>query len=265
MKILFPTDFSDNSLKALEYAIALSKQLKAQIDLMHVFHLGMEEAGRIHPQRISEEIDKRRNGCIKRLEQLAAQYPNQVNKVRVDYGLFVAQEIIDVARTEGHDFIIMGTKGEHNLMEKILGSVTSTTMMQASCPVIAIPEDCTFKTVKKIAYANDFHPQHAKAVGQLVHFAKALDASIHFVHVNKKENTQQIEDFQLTSGNPFKDFSIVDDDNVVDGLRHFVKSREMDMVALFIPKRRLWERLFHFSISKEMSFQTDHPILVFHE
>ncbi len=266
MKILFPTDFSEVSLNALQYTIAFAKKIQAQIDLMHVFHLSIDQAGAMAPKNISDHIDESREALKDKLLKLKEEAPEGViQETRVDYGVFIYQEVVDAAQSGHYDMIAMGTKGQHNMMEKVLGSVTSNTMLQAKCPVLAVPENCIFEGVNRIAYANDFHPNHSKAVQQLVDFAKALTAHIHFVHVNTGQMTKQIEDFSLSAGAPFKDFSIVDQTNVVDGLQQFIEEKDMDLLALFIPKRTLWERLFHFSVSKNLSLDSSVPILVFHE
>ena len=55
-KVLVPVDGSENSLRALEEAIFLSKKLNAQITALHV----MEKAPTvyIHPQKELEELLK---------------------------------------------------------------------------------------------------------------------------------------------------------------------------------------------------------------
>ena len=265
-RILFPTDFSKNADHALAYCIQLAQKLEATIDLMHVFHLSMNEAASLSPHLVNESIKMERNGLIEQLKQLRQNAPKGIIKnVRVDYGVFVHQELIDAARSDSYDLICMGTKGKHNFVEKVLGSVTSNTMMNVSCPVLAIPESASFQKIQRIAYANDFHPNHQEAVAQLSKFAENLSASLHFVHVRLDDDSKEIESFNIKAGKPYQDFSLIDDVNIMDGLQRFVEEKNIDVLSLFIPKRRLWERLFHFSVSKNLSFQTNIPLLSFHE
>jgi hypothetical protein len=47
----------------------------------------------------------------------------------------------------------MGMKGEHQRLDKWMGSVTTNLMMKAPCPVLAIPEKATYEGIKKITLA----------------------------------------------------------------------------------------------------------------
>jgi hypothetical protein len=62
----------------------------------------------------------------------------------------------------------------------------------------------------------------------------------------------------------FTDFSVINNYSVMEGLDDYMVKRDIDWLALFIPQRRLLERLFHTSFTKRMTFHTTVPLLVFH-
>ena len=267
-KILFPTDFSGSASNALEYAIQLAEVLDAEVDLMHVYHIPSGMASRVYPDEIDELLAAQKEEAILALESFMEPFSDQfIGKVRVDYGIFVYQEIIDAAAQLPYDLIVMGTKGKHKAMEKFMGSVTTLTMMHAPCPVLAIPEGATFKDIQSIVYATDFHPTDSHAVSSLMAFAGKLAADVHFVHVDTKVRPDSIDNYIIIEDHPFKftDFFVIGGPSVLEGLDQFVQQKEVDMMALFIPRRRLWERLFHTSFSKKMAFHTKLPLMVFHE
>ncbi|RMD75356.1 MAG: universal stress protein, partial [Bacteroidetes bacterium] len=66
-------------------------------------------------------------------------------------------------------------------------------------------------------------------------------------------------------GQTFDGISIVYQDDVISGLDDYVKTHKIDILALFIPARRLWERLFHSSVSQRMVYHSTTPLLIFHE
>lgn len=267
-KILFPTDFSETAAYAFQYALQLAELLEARIDLMTVYHLPINDAGRVPPDSIERMLQEKKASALAKIKEFSAGAPaDRIGRVRADYGLFIAQEITDAARRESYDLIVMGTKGQHNPLEKILGSVTTQTVMNASCPVFAIPQGASFNGIDHIAYATDFRPTDEHAVERLMELAGELGANVHFVHIDTKAKIGVMEDAIELENYPFNftEFTIINKASVTEGLDQYVREKHIDLLALFIPRRRLWERLFHTSFTKKMTFHTKLPLLVFRE
>ena len=264
MQILFPTDFSDAAKNAFKYAIQFAQETGATIDLMHVYHLPFANASNVSYQQIDEMLVEKKEGVLKNLNQWKTDYAPDglVNQVLPVYGIFLDHEITDWADSQDYDLIMMGTKGEHAAFEKMLGSVTTRTMMQAPCPVMAIPEGVPYRSIKQIAYATNFALADKKATKQLNDFALELGAKLHYVHIEKRKNVLGTDtsirfDYYPT---PFTDFTLLKNESVTAGLDDFIKREKIDLLTLFIPERRLWERLFHTSFTKKMTFHTNIPL-----
>ncbi len=267
-KILFPTDCSAGAHNAFQFAQQLAKYTGASIEIMSVYHLPAADASSVPPAYIDKMIDERRKQVEENISKFLAKFPEApVSARHADYGIFTHQEIVDVAARERHDLIVMGTHGVSNTMEKILGSVTTHTIMQAPCPVLAIPSQVSWKGISHIAYATDFHPSDEHAVNQLMALAKAFGAVVHFVHIHTGDGNIHVQEMAKPQHYPhaFTDFTIVHNPSVMDGLEGYLKERSIDLLALFIPRRRMWERLFHTSFSKKMAFYTQVPLLTFRE
>jgi nucleotide-binding universal stress UspA family protein len=267
-KILFPTDFSEAANIALDYAVAFAGDLGAIVDIMTIYNIPIEVAETVYPHTVDPLIADKRKAVEDQLEQLTAKYPNHIigNKI-AEYGLFIYQEVVDTAGSGNYDCIIMGAKGETDSIDKLMGNVTSHTMMQAPCPVLAVPQEAQYHPIKKIAYATDFIPKDQNAVGQLFKIGQILDASIHFVHVDEKGSKQTSEEDMVFENYPvkFADFTVVSADTVEAGINHFIESKQIDVLSLFVPKRRIWERLFHSSFTKKMTLHSKIPLLAFHQ
>ncbi len=267
-KILFPTDFSEAARNAFFYAIQLAEALDTKVDVTNVYHLPINDAGRVPPDYIEQMLNEKKQSVEQHLRDFVSGLPSShLGELKAEYGIFVYQEIIDLAEDGGYGLITMGTKGERNPLEKMMGSVTTHTMMHAPCPVLAIPEGAEFSPIEHIAYATDFEPSDEHAVEQLMEFAGKLSGAIHFVHIDTKAVAGNVEDYVMVENYPFPftDFSVVGSRSVSDGLDQFVREKKIDILALFIPNRRLWERLFHSSFTKQMAFHSKVPLLVFHE
>lgn len=268
-KILFPTDFSSAAVHAYAYAQALAAEMGAVIDSLHIYHAPVIDATGVPPEYIQEMLEQAEENSRKKLDRFIHDYRDRqtCGACRPVYGLFTSTEITALAKEDGYDLIIMGTKGERGSLEKLMGSVTTDVMMKAPCPVLAIPENATYRSIEHIAYATDFEPRDSQAVEQLMDIAAKVKAKVHFVHVNTQSDHKNIEDIksQKTGSYSFTDFSVVNFPTVLEGLEHYIQDRQVDWLALFIPRRRLWEWLFHSSFTKKMTFHSHVPLLVFHE
>lgn len=265
-KILFPTDFSSCASNAFLYANHLAEKLDAQIDLITVFNLPVSDASSVPPEFIQEMLDDKRKNIEEKLEAFHQQHPSKrVGEKIAEYGVFIYQEIVDKAEDQGYDLIIMGTKGEHNAIEKLMGSVTSQMIMHAHCPVIAIPEQAEYRPIRKIAFATDFFPAQRDSFDELQLVAKALSAKIEFVHVETKETYEDLKakENEIKEQYGYDHFKLVQNKSLMQGMETYVEEDEVDLLALFIPKRKMFERLFHTSFSRKMAFHAQVPILSF--
>jgi nucleotide-binding universal stress UspA family protein len=135
--ILVPIDFSASADQALDYAMSLAGKLPARLTLLHVIHmvpLGLAEGGAPLPHTYIETLEAE-------VRQSLATYNKRVTdagtacEVMVLHGI-PFQSIIDVARDEQVDMIIMGTHGRTGLGHLLLGSVAEKVVRLAPCPVL---------------------------------------------------------------------------------------------------------------------------------
>ncbi len=268
-KICVPVDFSPASLKALDYALFLAEKLDARVDVVHVYHLSLAEAGKIPPELVEDRLVELREEVKQQLETLRQRARGaRINQTVPLYGIFVDAEISDYVRGAGCELIVMGVRGQHSVLEKLVGSTTTQTMMHAPVPVLGVPEEAQTREVKRIAYATEFRPTAKLAVSQLKEITQALGAKLYLVHVCKdpKQNPGAlIKEWEKEIGSTFDGISILYRHSVIEALDEYVTNHHIDILALFIPARRLWERLFHSSVSNRMIYHSATPLLIFKE
>lgn len=267
-KILFPTDFSEAAANAFRYAVELAKAMDATIDVVNVYNLPVIDATNLPAGYVEQMLEEKRLLVQGKLENfVSGELDAPLDRLIPLYGVFIPEEIRDLVREGAYDLVVMGTRGEHNPIEKTLGSITTFTMMNAGCPVLAVPEDATWQDIDYIAFATDFLPHEQQAVAQLMKFAQKVSSEVYFVHVETKPNIGTMQDYVTLADYPYKftEFALVNSPTVMEGIDKFIKEKHIDLLALYIPKRRLWERLFHSSFTKSMTFHSKTPLLVFHE
>jgi len=128
-KILFCTDFSEHSDRALTYAVSMAMEYNAELTLLHVLeHLpasdNLEEETAKTIQRLEVPIpSEARNWCtIKSVVRVGRPY----------------QEVIQLALESRIDLVIMGVRCRSALDLALFGSTTQRVLQLGPCPVLAV-------------------------------------------------------------------------------------------------------------------------------
>ena len=137
-KLLVPVDGSENSVRALEAAIFLSKKIDAHVTVMHVMQ--KPPTVYIHPQKELEELllNYRREAeqILARCEEIGNRNGVELKKVIIEGD--VASKILGFAEKEGLDMIVMGHRGSGRFKEMVLGSVSQKVLNQTKRSVLII-------------------------------------------------------------------------------------------------------------------------------
>lgn len=136
-RILVPVDFSDCSLDALEYAALVAQRSKAALTLLHVLEPISYALDFTLPNRAKRESIKA--GYAKRLSDLVSALTSA--GVRSEFqilGGLPADSILDKARTQAADLIVMGTHGRRGLSHALFGSIAESVLRKSSCPVLMV-------------------------------------------------------------------------------------------------------------------------------
>lgn len=137
--ILVPLDFSAPSKKALDYAVAVAKQFRAKLTLLHVVEpVGTADFAAAFP--LVMEDDKLMAAAKRELETTvkSARIPrSMLEMVLVRFGRSF-HEIAEAARTRKVDLVIISTHGYTGLKHVLLGSTTERVVRHAHCPVLVV-------------------------------------------------------------------------------------------------------------------------------
>lgn len=267
-KILFPTDFSDASENAFRYALKMAEDIEAKLEVINIYRVPTGGADYAATGMYDEMLKIAKETSTKRLMYLTQNYAKGKNiKTSSVYGIFNVDEIVEYANDNDFDLIILGTKGERNSFEKFIGSVTTGIMMNASCPVLAIPTNAEYKGINSVAFATDLIDD-SKTVMRATEFANILGADFHIVHAKRRETPSESagKGTELTEYPfGFTDFTMAEDRTIEEALDTYINEKDVDVLVMYIPKRKLWERIFHTSFTKKMTFHTKTPLLVWQE
>jgi universal stress protein A len=135
-KLVVTTDFSTDSLRALDEAKKLIQGADAEVTLLHVTEAPFEGL-RIHTETLHEEMQSTANA---KLIKLAQEHFGTTCHViaRVQMGR-PGTVICEVAKQGAADLIIMSSHGHSGLAHVLLGSVVEDVLRRAPCPVLVVP------------------------------------------------------------------------------------------------------------------------------
>jgi nucleotide-binding universal stress UspA family protein len=140
-KILYPTDFSDVAVKALEYVKRLKASGAKEVIVLHVNDergnesvvriLGGSQFNKLNEKKM-EETEKK----LKHIEKELVDAGLKV-KLRIETGMPV-REILRVEDEENVSVTVIGSHGRSNLEEIFLGSVSEKVIRKSKQPVFVI-------------------------------------------------------------------------------------------------------------------------------
>ena len=140
-KVLWPTDFSSSSEKALPYVTSLTQKYQAEIHVLYVIEdIAHHESwygdfDRTHVEKLMQWAEK---SATKRLEQVCEKYlegcPLYIKHIAVGDP---AQEILKLIDSEKVDMVVMASSGEKGKSRD--GSSAEKVIKNSPVPVTTIP------------------------------------------------------------------------------------------------------------------------------
>ena len=131
--ILFLTDFSGASTRALSYALAFARHFQARLYPAHVLDEIVPTAGAAGAEPAIQDVEERtRQQLLRQVEYNGVNYRPLLS--RCDLEVAVPHWIAEY----GIDLIIMGTHGRRGIQKFLLGSTSDWVVQNALCPVLTV-------------------------------------------------------------------------------------------------------------------------------
>jgi len=139
-KILFPTDFSEGSSLALDYAVDMAKRYGAKLYFVHVLYDIAKAAGWYVPHSSMDEMYKDiEKSAEKELGRFGLEESRSFKGVeRIVLKGVPHTEIVKFAKDNKIDLIVMGTYGRKGMGRILFGSTAAQVVRFAPCPVLAV-------------------------------------------------------------------------------------------------------------------------------
>ena len=276
--ILIPTDFSENSMNAIKYAISFFEEKEVNFYVLHVClvnEMNEEECYYrdsevlINPKTTISPSNKLSNE-LQNIKNLST------NKKHNFHGILEYVQFIEAIRKcvveKNIDYIVMGTKGASKFSNRVLGSHTADVITRVKCNVLVIPEKAKYSKPENIVFPTDFNIYYKdKLLNTLSEILKTNYAKMSVLYISKKvrdlsplqrKNRNYLENYLQDKPHSFYFISNANIDNAIED---FVSKTSVDMIAMVAKNLNLFQRTLFQPIVAKISYHTKVPFLVLHE
>jgi nucleotide-binding universal stress UspA family protein len=277
--ILLPTDFSENSWNAINYAINFFEKEPCNFYLLHVNRVSdnlIDGSPYIATDQVVEDVYTKpsKQRLRKILKRIITDFsPNKNHRFYIlsDFNFFI-ESIRKHVEERKIDCIVMGTKGASGLKKMIIGSNTGDVIKKVKCTTLAVPESAEFVKLKEIAFTTDFSLTYDMQILQpLSEILETYQSALRILHIIKKKtplNADQNKNRELLDdyfNHLNHSFYYLTNKKVEDAIQCFVESRNINMICMVAKNLNYFQQILFHSKVEEISYHTEIPFLVLHE
>lgn len=273
--ILLPTDFSKCSTNAILYVLNLFKGTSCKFHLLSIYKASSYTSGdlmkaskdaSLYDILISEnklKLDK----LITKMQKNCAGEKFEYNAL-TDYNVFT-DSINKFLEVENIDLIVMGTNGVSDAHEKIFGSHTLRVIRKVDSPLLIIPENSRFHSLRRLLLSLDYSIDFEQASLQpLLKLVGNHCFSLHILKLSEPDanaaaEAQEEEELKhhFEIYNP--SYHKVSGVPAGEAINTFVQSMDIDMNVLPVKKEVFLERIFGSKLA-DILYSTTVPLFILH-
>lgn len=266
-KIIVPTDFSENALKASQYACKIAANCNYDLYLLHCYN----SATTVFDEKMSskEALSPVLRGDLLMVElkdSLQSKYPHISIDTDCREGL-ISEVLPKITTLSNFALIVMGSNGLEEKDSPMFGSLTSQVARKSHIPVIAVPNHILRQEISKIALLTNFKKDELDSLEEFQkHFNHYSEIDLIHVYQNSDDITtveakmdkwaKEIETIVAPAilNKVLKPINYNDDnsDSIAEIVNNTINEIEYDLVIVTKTRKSFFERWFSKSISKEV-------------
>jgi nucleotide-binding universal stress UspA family protein len=266
-RILVPTDFSENTHSAIDFAIDIVNKVEGEMILLNTYKLARRAGMFIGVEKMMREESKAEMAKLVRKIKPRLK-PKVTLKNKVVKGDSI-QTVVLAAKKLNADLIIMGTQGASGLKEVFIGSTTNGVINSTKIPVMAVPASFKHKPLDVIVLSVSPNLNElGDKIEILILLAKLYNSKIKGLHIHTNDEDAEIQQkvSEILKGTNHTYAEIKGSTvNINSLIEQFVKDNNADMLCMIKQNRGFWENLFHNSVTTIEVFHSAVPILVLQE
>lgn len=277
-KILVPTDFSSCANNAIDFAVQTAKYIPAEVTLFHSFEIN----GNMYTDYMG--VNKEFNQSL--LDEIHLKLQEVKKSIEESEGVKVStyvavtplvNAILEVSEEKEIDLIVMGTFGASGLKEKLWGSKTAALIGKTKVPVMAIPYEYEWKKPEKFLFATNHFENNPTILDLLFEMSDLYMAQLQVAVMSDEEHDKpevliehgrNITRYEKLLKEDFLEDTLtvsrLNGTHFEEALQDYINKNAIDILVMitYHRERSFWDRIFHPSKSKRMSYHSNIPVLV---
>ncbi|MDF0717928.1 universal stress protein [Muricauda sp. 334s03] len=275
--VLVPTDFSENSIRALKYAEVIFSEMECNFYLLYVGTLLDTKNDAESFQETTGEPSENTKTRLTNLVKQSRKHSTEANHFFFalhEYG-FLIPTIRKHIEEQDIDLIVMGTKGVSGLKEKVLGSNAGDVITKVQCNTLVVPIDVELSKPREIAFPTDFNIFYSlrilRPMEEMIGLGKSkfrvMNALKEGDSLNEEQekNKEYLLDFLEDTFPETHSFHTITNQKVKAAIQCFVESRDIDMMIMVAKNLNFIQQILFDTIVEQISFHTKIPFYVIHE
>jgi len=272
-KILIPTDFSENAMNAIHYAIKLFKYEKCDYYIMHAYQDDIYADEDLLEKETLEEITRRTSEkSLKELGIILKEIYEISPNPRHTYNIISSNNMLldetdKIVDDENIDIIVMGTRGKTNDKKLTFGSHTLQVLKYVQCPVLAIPQGYKYKQPKHTLFPTNYLiPYKRRELKLLCEMVSPYRAVIDMLYISKsKKLSRRQEDNQTFIKEELcknsLNFKTEKSKHIINAIYTYIKEHDIDLLVMVNTRHSFLESNLFLSIVDELSLHLKIPFL----
>lgn len=190
-KLLCPVDFSAGSQHALRVAARMTRELDAELVLVHAWHVPSRPFSdeRSIPDEMVQKLVDDEHGRLRAAVRDAAELGARRATSRLLHGVPWDQITQAVRDDPAVDLIVMGTHGRTGLARVFLGSVTEQVIRHSPCSVLVTRGSAGVVAFRNMLCPIDFSEDTSEVLERAAELAAVGGAGITLLHVIESAGT----------------------------------------------------------------------------
>lgn len=277
--ILVPTDYSEPAKNAALYAINLATQLDVtKIILYNAYQAPPVVAeNAVMPTATTPYFDVETlrgisNTGMQHFKQSIKDFcPEGIQLEELTEYAVLDNDINQLCKKNGVDLVVMGISSTSKIEEVLIGSTALSVVKNTSLPVVIVPQDASYTSIKNVMLACDFkNVVETTPVQPIKNILDATHAGLYIVHVYDKNREivegkkyqQELLYSLLKEYDPQFHFEYNED--FTKGINHFVETNNIDLIITIPKKHGFLEGLFKERHTKKLAFHSHVPLMYIH-
>jgi len=269
--IIAATDFSPAALNAAQYAADMAATIDAELMLLHVVEAPImynEVPVAVNPADMMKD-------AMKSITQLQKEL-HQRTKGKIEIGAEVKEGMffpeLEALCEQLHPYtVVMGSQGTSAAERLFFGAHAVRAARNLDWPLITVPPDVKFSSVKKIGLACDFDEVTGLVpVDEIKMLVKDFNASLHILNTGKEKvfdpniiyRSGRIEEM-LEGIRP--EYHFITHTDTDEGIMEFAEKNGIDILVVFPKRHGLIDKLVHKSHTKKMILHSHVPVMALHQ